>query len=306
MKKITKNIIKFIIGFLIIFLLLYRVGFTNYLNVLIKINIWWFLLSLILAIFCQVLATYNFLILLIALNKKIVFLNLLRYVALSWTLGSISPGRLGEFGLVWLLKDRENIDYGEGLLITIGDKILTLIVLLSFSSIGIFLFFNLKIFLFFVLISSLLFVSFLIIIWKEKSRNFIKTYLLRSYSKYFTGFSEGLKYLLRKRKKYLFFNLILSYIKLGGFFLSVYFIFLAFNFPFSYYLIVIFFSITTIISLIPISFSGLGIRESSGTYLLTLVSVPEVIGANILITVTFQSYLLAFVYYLITYRLLER
>lgn len=306
MKKVVKNVIKLIMGFLIIFFLLYKIGFTDYLKILVTISIGWFLLSLILTVLDQFFAAFNFLILFRALNKKIKFLNLIRYVSLSWALGSVSPGKLGEFGLVWLFKNRENIDYGEGLVMAISDKILTLIVLLSLASIGFCIFFDIKLFLFFILIIFLLLIFSLIIMWKEKSRNFIKKYFLKSYSKYFTGFSVSLKYLLRKRKKYLFFNLILTYVKWGFFFLSAYFIFLAFNFTFPYYLIVIFFSLTTIISLIPISFSGLGIREGSGTYLLTLANVPEIIGANVYITITFESYLLAFVYYVMNHRLLEK
>ncbi len=133
MRRLTKNIIKLSIGIFILFLLLYKVGFTDYLKILVKIKVGWFLLALILTIFTQLLATYNFTILLKALNKKIKFLNLMRYTILSWALGRISPGKLGEFGLVWFFKNRENIDYGEGLIIAITDKIITLIALLSFA-----------------------------------------------------------------------------------------------------------------------------------------------------------------------------
>ena len=305
MKKITKGIIKIIIGLFIIFLLLYNIGFTNYLNVLAKIKIEWFLLALILSVFAQVFVAYNFLILIKALNKKVSFSNLIRYTSLSWALGNISPGRLGEFGLVLLFKNRENIDYGEGLAIAILDKILTLLALLTFAFIGFYIFFDIKIFLIFIFLIFLLLVLFLVLIWGEKIRDFIKKYLLKSYSKYFIGFSRSLKYLLRKKKKYLIFNLILTYIKWNIHFLALYFLFLTFDFNFSYYLVVIFFSVYIIISLIPI----LGLKELSiipGTYILILSNVPAVIGANVLITSTFQSYLLTFVYYILNHKLLEK
>lgn len=300
-----KNIIKIIIGFFIIFLLLYNVGFTNYLNVLSKINLGWFLLALILSIFMQFFATYNILILIKALNKEVPFLNLIRYTSLSWALGNISPGRLGEFGLVWLFKNRENIEYGEGLAIAIVDKILTLFALLTISAIGFYIFLGVKIFIIFILITFLLLIFILILIWEDTIKNFIKKYILKSYSKYFIGFSQSLKYLLRKKKKYLIFNLILTYIKWGINFLSIYFLFLAFNFPFPFYLIIIFFSFIIIISLIPI----LGLKELSiipGTYLLILSNVPPVIGANVIITSVFQGYLLSFIYYIINQSLLQK
>ncbi len=141
-------------------------------------------------------------------------------------------------------------------------------------------------------------------VWKEKSRDFIKKHFLKSYSKYFIGFSRSLKFLLLKRKKYLIFNLIVTYIKWIIVFLSVYFIFLAFNFNISFYPIVIFFSFIMIITLIPVSI--LGVTEISGTYLLTLVDVPKVIGANVLITLTFLGYLLNLIYYIINHKLLEK
>jgi hypothetical protein len=305
MKKAINRIIKLIVGFSFLFLLIFNIGIKDLFNIFLTVKINWLILAFLLLVIDMIFASLNYKILLKALKRKVSLRKLLRYISLSWSLGTISPGKLGEFGLVWLLKNKENINYGEGLIITILDKILTLIALLTFSSIGFYLFLDIDYFIILIILIIIAIISTFTILLNNKSRNLIKKYILKDYSKYFKGFSKSLKEIIINKKKHIILNLILTYVKWANIFLSIYFLFIAFNIKFDYILITIIFSFTTIISLIPISFSGLGVREVSGTYLLTLFNIPKEIGANVYLTITIETYILAFIYYVLNQNLLK-
>ena len=305
MEKQIKSLIKVIIGVLIIFVLLQKIGFSSFFNVLKTIELSWFFVSLFLGLLTFVIIALNHLILLSALDKKINFKTLLQYITFSWSLSSMFPGRVGDLGLLVLLKNNHEVGYGEGLAITFIDKIITLIVLLLFSAFGLIIFFGLDIFLllsfFFILGLLLLY----LVILKEGIRNFIKKRILKSYSQYFFGFSKSMKTIIF-RKKIMFLNLFLT-ISLWMFsFFLVHLVFLAFNVKFSFFMITVIFSLVNLISLVPITISGLGVREGTGTYLLNQLGVSTAVGFNIILTRTFQRYIYVIFFYIINQNLLKK
>jgi len=293
------------IGIVILALLFMRIGIVQFWDILKTINLLWLIPSFLMTFVVQTLATINIKILLKALNKNISFRYLWKAVALSQSLGTVAPGKMGEFSLILFLKNKD-IGSGTGLVVAVLDKIITFIIVSIIALVGILWFFNLKLFLVVLLICLLIVFILIYAIISNKTRNLIKKYILRDYSKYFKGFSKDFQYIIKKRKKQLLLNFIVTTIKWLTSFYALWFIFKAFNQPIAGYYIIFVSAVVIIISLIPISFSGLGLRESSGTYLYhILTGISTALSMNVMIIATIRKYLIAFFFYLINLDLLE-
>ena len=127
-------------------------------------------------------------------------------------------------------------------------------------------------------------------ILSERGRSFIRKHILRGFSKYFEGFSKTLFFYLKKQKKVLLLNFLLTLLKWVILALVISFLFVSFNSPMPFIYVLLISVITTIISLVPISISGLGVREASAVYLFSKV------GATIVITASVQLINLVIVY----------
>jgi uncharacterized protein (TIRG00374 family) len=255
-------------------------------------NLAYFPAILVLFLFILLLGTLNINILLKAINWKIEFLELFRYYLLAWSLGLIIPGKFGEISLVYFLK-KEELPLGKGLAVTMIDKAITLGTLLFFAIFGFFLFFTpaqafqiIAIIVFLILVSSPLILS-------DFGRNFVKKHILRKYEKSFAGFSKTLNYYLRAKKKILVLNTILTVFRqlfmVGVFFL----LFLAFDQRVSFIYILLINSVVSIVSLIPITISGLGIRESMNVLLYGMVGVLPDIAAGVSLICLVINYIFA-------------
>ena len=119
---------------------------------------------------------------------------------------------------------------------------------------------------------------------------------MRSFSKKFEGFSKSLFGYFRKFKKELLLNLFLTVIK---FFLSAfatYLFFFAFNeFRVGYFNTLLITSITTILSMIPISLNGLGIKEGAAVYLFSRLGIDAAITGSVFVGILIFSYACALV-----------
>ncbi len=305
MKRRLKRTIQITIGLAILVLLFMRVGIVQFWDTLKTINPLWLIPSFLMTFVVQTLATINIKILLKALNKNVSFGYLWKAVTLSQSLGTVAPGRMGEFSLILFLKNK-NVGYGTGLVIAVLDKIITFVIVSIIALIGILWFFNLKLFL--VVLAACISIVFILIyaILSNKIRDLIKKYILSGYSKYFKGFSKDFQYIMNEKKKYLLLNFIVTIIKWVTSFLSLWFIFKAFNQPISGHYIIFVSAVVIIISLIPISFSGLGLREGSGTYLYRILTgISTALIMNVMIIATIRKYIIAFFFYLINLDLLE-
>ena len=305
MNKIRKKFIQIIIGFIILFLLFKAVGIGDFLNVLKTINLFWLIPSFLMTIPIQLMATINLEIMLKAVKKNIPFGYLFKAMTLTQSISMVAPGKLGDFSLIFFLKNK-GVGYGMGLAIAILDKIITFFILSIIALIGIFWFLNLKLFLAVFIICALIIFMAMYAISSNKIRELIKRHVLRKYADYFKGFSKNFEYIINKRRGYIMLNIIVTAIKWTTSFLSLWFIFKAFNQSIAGYYIIFVSAIINIIALIPISFSGLGLREGSGTYLYhILTGVDTALSMNVMIIATVRKYIIALFYYLINLDLLD-
>lgn len=285
MSKKILLLLRWLVGLAILSYLLYIIGIKDILLAFTKLN--YFFLPLIALIFALnfAIGTFNIKILTNPL-KCIDFFTLLKYYALSWSVGLFVPGKLGEFSIVYLLK-KKGIGFGKGCALSIIDKVITLLTLFLVALFGVLLFFDFYVFLRVLMAFVLSFVILYFIIVSNLGRGLVKRYVLRSYAVHFKGFHKTIKDYFKNRKRTLILNFFLTLSKWFCVALIIYFLLLAFGISSSYPYVLLVSCVVTLFTLIPISISGLGIRESIAVYLFHLSGIgsPVVMGVYLIILV---------------------
>ena len=194
---------------------------------------------------------------------------------LSWSIGLFVPGNLGQFSIIYLLK-KEGLELGESTAIVLLNKIITLISLSILSIFGFFLFLPYKEVLQLIIILILLGIIIFFFIMHEKGRTLIRKYILRKSSPKFEGFSKTLRKFYIEHPKRIIVNFLLTFIRWFLTALMMMFLFLSLGFKVNLLYIFLITPITIIISYIPISIGGLGLRESAAVFLYGIIGVNSV------------------------------
>lgn len=288
--------LKLLFGFSIIFTLFYKIGFVKIYNVLITTNIYYFIFFLLIILITNTLSIVNINLLLRAIGYKLPFIRVLKYYYLSWSFGMFFPGKLGEFSLAYFLK-KENISFGEGIVISLIDKIITFIVMSALATIGFFLFLEkgqairLMILLVLILAISLIFLL------TNKSRSLIKKYLLRKYETIFARFSQTFFYIIRHRIGILILNYLITVLRIFIAALGTFMLFSSFNQHVPLFYVMVLNAVVTISGLIPITVNGLGINQSMAVILYSLVGVDAAITAGVFTIILIANYLSALLFF---------
>mgnify|MGYP001575123770 CR=1 FL=1 len=297
MKKLS-FIIRFGLSILILFLLFRKVGFYDVISNIMSVSVLFIILILIMFIISLILGAININLLLSPMSKKTSFYKILYYSILSWSVGLFIPGKVGELLLIPLLK-KEGITIGQGSAIFIIDKLITLMTLSIFSLIGIFIFFDVFTFFKLAAIILLIVVIFIFFIFLKIGREIVKKYFLRKFSENFNGFFRLISLYFKKEKLILSLNTILTFLKWFITSLITYFLFIAYyqHVPLVYIFLIN--SILVMISLIPISLSGLGVRESAAVFLYSKLNIEPSITLSVFVIQIIMMYFTATVIALI-------
>ncbi len=275
MNKKQVLLIKLIVGISLIFLLFFKVGIKNIALSLAHINPIYLIPVILIHFISFILTALNFYVLLVPINKKVKFYKVMVSSLIAWTGGMLAPGKLGEFSIVYLLK-KDGVEYGEGLAISIIDKLVTFFTLTVISSFALFIFFSVEQAIRVIIICTLIFICIMIIVFAPFSRKLVRKYILRKYEKNFTGFAKTAKIYIKKGWWAVLVNMIFTIIKWVTIAFVMKLIFMSFGLIIPWWIVLLITSATTLISLIPVSISGLGIRESSATFLYSMISIQPV------------------------------
>jgi uncharacterized protein (TIRG00374 family) len=282
MNKIAKNLIKLTIGLAILFIVFYRVGFGQIFETLKTINTSYLLLIALCYVLFFIFGTLNLWILYSPL-KKLKFSSLLKKYLVSWSLGMLVPGKLGELSIAYFLKDE--IPLGKGAAVAVMDKIVTLFTLAVVALIGIVYFFGYWIAAQLGVIVILAGIVGLVLFVSSKVHEFVKKVILRRFAKKLKGFSSTFIEYAKKHKIIILFNSLFSLIKWSILSFVIYFTFASMGMFISPLLIFIITIMTSFISLIPITIEGLGVREGVAVYLYGLISVePRLVASMSIFT----------------------
>ena len=142
------------------------------------------------------------------------------------------------------------------------------------------------------IVALLLILFLLIIIISNFGRAIIKKIIGKLAFK-FIGFSKSLLYLLKSKKKILILNYLITLLKwlISSIFICL--IFMALDVKISIIYIFLISAVSQLISIIPITLSGLGIREVSSVYLYSLINVEPAKVISISLIMLLFNYLTA-------------
>ena len=277
---------KILLGLAILLIVYFKIGFKEIIELSLDINPFYFIPIVIILIVSFFVAAINIKILTNQV-KKIGIITILRYYSLGWALGLFALGKLGELSLIYFLR-KHKITIGEGFAISIIDKGITVFVLGASSIIGFYLFFREGM----IYVSLFLLAGFLIsgfAIMNSSIRKWVRKHILRKYEDKFKGFYK-LIIKIMQNKKVILLNIFLTVIKWCMSFGIMYLLFIALGAKVSYINVFIISSFSVIVSLVPITMSGLGAREAVGIYAYSLINVDPQKAAAAYLLINFINY----------------
>lgn len=283
--------LRLFIGIFILLFLIYKLDISNIYKTLTSVTPLIILLAVLHYGSSIIINALGIKVLLTSLNKKIKFLSFLKDYVTSYSIGQFSPGKLGEFSLPYLL-NKKGVDYGTGFSSLVVYKLTVFITLAIISIIGFFLFFSVLVGIrFSIIIICLLFVACFSLVSKLV-RGVIKKYILKTHSSKFKGFYNNIKYLLKNKKRFIFLSFLIIILRLivSTFLIYIMFLFFGINVPFIIIPVIV--AMALITTLIPISISGLGVKEATAVFLYSRIGVDALISGSLYILLTFIYYLL--------------
>jgi len=291
-KRIYPFLWRFVVGIVILLFLLYKLDFRKVYEAVLKVNIWIILIICFYAFLLILINTFIFDVLLRSLKKRVKFSDLFKYYAKAWSIGRFFPGRLGEFSIVYYLK-KEKIPYGKGSVLALINKLATLITLGAISICGFFLFLSKEQAIKLTLLSLGLIVLICIFLFSRRIKGVIKKYILRKYASKFKGFSKYLLYFIGKKKKVLSVVFLISFARAVVAATTVAMLFWLYGVKVSLFMVIIINSLGVLAALLPISASGLGIKEATVVYFYSLLGVDPVITGTIYLLIRVVHYVIA-------------
>jgi len=133
----------------------------------------------------------------------------------------------------------------------------------------------------------------MVFIFTKFGRGLITKYLLHKYAIFFKGFSTTLFLFFRKHYMFILLNLLVSFLKWTILAYLYYLLIILFGGEVGFYPVFLITSMSVLVSLVPISLSGLGIRESLAIYLYGLLGVDTAVIMAIQVIYLIFSYLFA-------------
>lgn len=284
------------IGGLILAVILMRLDFNNLYAVLKKVNIYKFLII-------NLLLTPNLLL------KSLRWKYILKFQSIYYSVkdaflvylsgiyaGLVTPGRLGEAARALYLKNDRNVPFGQGLATVVIDRLCDLYFLLLVGLFGIVIYCHFFNNWFFLGIMFFLFVALPYIVMRQGV--IVKLASIFADISYFKKYGLKLKFHSEgfyNTIKAININLVivLAIITLFSYlihFWQCYLLFLLAGQDISFLTVMFFVSITTLVSMVPITLIGIGTREASLIYLFSLVgrSAEEAVCVSFLIFVSFH------------------
>lgn len=291
-KKRIWDIFRIFIGISILSLLILKIGASEVLVSISNMSLYIFLLVLFSSLFAYFLASIKIKILIGGLGEEISAVNSFKYYLPAYALGLLTPGKVGNLSLLYFFK-KNKISYGKTLAVLVLDKLITYVVLSIIAIYGFFVFFELDIALkvtFYILLFLIILGFF---IKSKKARGLIQDFILGKYAEKFEGFYRNLEFLIRNRKARVALNFSLTFGQwaLGAF--VKYLMFLYFDIHVSFFVVLVINSVGAILTMLPISISGLGITESSAVYLFYKIGIAPAITGGIFLFVTLMRYIIA-------------
>lgn len=273
------GVFKIAFGFLLFFLLIRKVGINNIIDLFYFIKPFYLVIGIIINLIAMFSEAVNIKIFYNILNGKIGFIKMFKYYLISQSIGLFTPGKLGQFSMIYLFK-KEGMKLGDGAAVMIMDKLITLFSLSIIVAAGLLFFLStLDAFKYIILLLSLVILIYFLLI-SNQVRDFIKKYILRKHFEEFEDISKTLSFLYNYHFDAVVSNFFITMAKwiLTSFIILFFFYSIDIKVDFLYIFFIT--PIGVLVSLIPISMNGIGIREYAVVILYGMVGVD---GASVIL-----------------------
>ncbi|MFH1235300.1 MAG: flippase-like domain-containing protein [Candidatus Diapherotrites archaeon] len=257
-------------GIAIIFFLAYFAGIGGILEKIASFNPFFLFPIIILTILVLVVGALNLHRLLSPLGK-IGFFELFKNYCVSFAFGYIAPGKIGDFSLSVLLK--EKFRPGESSAIILMDKIVTLSLYSAISIAALFIFFGIDNGLRVSLFLAAGFIILFFLLFTKKGNALVSKIFMGRFERGLKEFFGTLASYLQKRKGLLLLNAAFALLKLALQACILYCIILGLGIQTDFMPLLLIVPASTVISMVPVTFSGLGLREGAIAVLLQRASI---------------------------------
>ncbi len=287
MKEKIRTSIEILFCVIIIGFLISRINIQETINIILNINLYWILIGIMIYISSLLITGYSLKVLFDSV-KYTKFGKWMHFYLVSFSMGLVLPGRAGDLSIIYFAK-KKGFDIGASTALTITDKLITLSVFGTIATLGFFtilqssqLTIGLSITILCILIGLSLFTSI--------GRKVI-TKLAGKYADKFQGFYKTFSNLIKYHKDKIAINVLITLYRPIGNTLLMIVVLHAMNITgLSFFSLIIINAITLIVSLIPLTPNGLGIREGVGGYLFTQIGVPLEISLSMYVIILLMNY----------------
>jgi len=286
-----KFLFKLFFSLIVLFVLFYFIGFYSVLSTLMQLNLVFLLLSLIFFFLLLLITALSYFVIFNSL-KKISFLRFFKYYLFSWTIGLIGFGKLGELSLLYFLKE---IELGKSTAAFILSSIITILSLALLSLLGIY-FFKITNTLNIIILIFLGCIFFVLLFFSNKGRTILKKFI--PFKEKFKSFGLTLNELI-KNKKILIASISLTFLRWIALAFFSLFLFYGFNVKPNFFELIFINSIASLISFVPVSFNGLGVREASFVSLAFYFGIPLNVSSSVMLVSLALNYFFGFLIALI-------
>ncbi len=271
--------------------IIWKIGLATILNAFASLSHVHIIIAFISIALNIILGAVNIELLLSALGHHVPFTQLLRYYLTAWSAGMFVPGKIGEFSIIVYLK-KHGVSVSEGLVISLADKGITFVVLLVLSLAGVYTFISPTAFYLLLSALALLAIATVFFLLTDMGRDLIKTHLLRKTATVFKGFATALRAILSKRSM-LTANAAVTLAKWMVTAVAFHLIITSLGEHISMLWVASIFATTIIISLIPISISGLGVKEGAAYVLFSAAGINAELALAVYFVFTLLGYSIA-------------
>ena len=288
--KFTKHIFVLLLTIIIFIFLFSKIDFFEIMKILMNINILLLSIAIFMSIFTNIFLKslmWRKILKCFDCDMSIKEAFFVRFAGYSFKL--LFPMKLGEFVRTLYLKKQRNLSLKEGSASVIFDIMLSIFVLISLALVNILLLKINFVNLFFIIIMGLIF-SFIILLCLKTTKNFIFAILKKIHKGFYNGFKSLFyfeKISFRKQSYFLIFAFFIQLIML----INYYILSKAINLSIPFSKMILIFPMIIIISIIPVSIAGLGVREG-----LIILFFSEFASAQSLLSfgilISFVEYLL--------------
>ena len=278
-------------------LLLYKIGLNNLLDSLSKINLLYQAPLLIIWLAGQVLGTMALIVLIKPLKLRVTFRQMFRRFMVSWSFAFVTPARAGEFLMAnYLLRD--GLPLTRGIALVLIDKIVTLTVSLVIAIAGAYVLFGIETGFVLTTLLAVCMLVFMVVSGSDRMECIIEGFLSRRFEPMSGGYSQLREYFssLRWVLAVNLFITVFKFVMHGGF---LWVVFLSIGVHPPVYITMLVTALVQVIVLVPITVSGLGLREGATVALFSMAGVDASASFTAAIITTFLAYIYASVSFLI-------